>query len=123
VYVTLPLGPVPPQSTPSTVPQLAGPPGGDVAQVPRVWAPTFVHWPLQQSASDAHESPPCPQKDDGWHVPPFAQLPEQHWVAIVQWLPTVEHVVFRGTQWPPAQFWLQHSLPDAHDWLSEVHAG
>jgi hypothetical protein len=123
MYTTPPSAPLPPQSTPSTMPQLAGPPGGDVAQVPSAWFAAFVHWPLQQSVAVAHESPPCPQKDDGWHVPFDAQSPEQHWLAAVHWLPTVAHVVLRGVQWPPVQLWLQHWLPVAHAWLSEVQAG
>jgi hypothetical protein len=122
-YTTPPSAPVPPQSTPSTIPQLAGPPGGEVAQVPRAWLAVLVHWPLQQSVPAAHESPPCPQKDDGWHVPLLAQLPEQQWAEVVQSLPTVEQVAFSGVQRPLPQAWLQHSPPDVHDSLSEVQAG
>jgi len=72
-YTTPPSAPLPPQRTPSTIPQLAGPPGGDVAQVPSAWPAAVVHCPLQQSAAVAHESPPCPQNDDAWQVPLLAQ--------------------------------------------------
>jgi len=73
MYTTPPSAPEPPQRTPSTIPQLAGPPGGDVAHVPRVCPVAIVHWPLQQLAPVAHESPPWPQKDDAWQVPLPAQ--------------------------------------------------
>jgi hypothetical protein len=64
-YTPVPLVPVPPQSCPSCRLQLAGPPGDDVAHVPIAAPAATVHVPVQQSTFDAHESPGCPQNDDG----------------------------------------------------------
>jgi hypothetical protein len=59
-----PSGPEPPQSWPSTRPQLAGPPGADPAHVPIVWPVAMVQEPVQQSPLAAHASPGCTQKED-----------------------------------------------------------
>jgi hypothetical protein len=56
-YTPVPLVPVPPQSCPSCRPQLAGPPGDDVAHVPSVCPAAVVQTPVQQSALVAHASP------------------------------------------------------------------
>jgi hypothetical protein len=61
----VPLVPEPPQSWPSTTPQLAGPLGGEAPQVPSVCADATVHVPVQQSAAVAHASPAWPQKEEG----------------------------------------------------------
>ena len=52
-----PPGPAPPQSTPSTIPQFAGPPGAFAEQVPSVWPVAMVQVPVQQSVPEAHASP------------------------------------------------------------------
>jgi hypothetical protein len=55
---------VPPQSWPSTTPQLAGPPGGFAPHVPRVAPAATVHSCVQQSAAVEQLSPPWPQNDE-----------------------------------------------------------
>ena len=54
---------VPPQSMPSTIPQLAGPPGPDAEHVPSVCPVATLQTPVQQSEPVAHDSPACPQKE------------------------------------------------------------
>jgi hypothetical protein len=53
------------QSMPSTIPQLAGPPGGFRAHVPSTWLLTLLQRPVQQSLLFKHASPGWPQNDDG----------------------------------------------------------
>jgi hypothetical protein len=48
---------VPPQSWPSTTPQLAGPDGGLTPQVPSVAPAAMVQVPVQQSEACAQLSP------------------------------------------------------------------
>lgn len=100
---TAPLGEVPPQSCPSTTPQLAGPLGGFVAHVPSDAPAARVHVPVQQSVPAEHESPAWPQNDDAWHVP-FEQSFEQHSPPEAHWLPSVLHVAFKAAHVPAAQF-------------------
>jgi len=98
----------PPQSCPSTTPQLAGPLGADKAHVPIVWPLAIVHAPVQQSPLVAHASLGCTQNDEAWQVPP-EQRPEQQAALEEQALPMVEHVVLSGVHVPLApQVWLQH---------------
>jgi hypothetical protein len=72
----------PPQSWPSTTPQLAGPLGGVAPHVPSAAPATLVQTCVQQSAALAQLSPPWPQNDDAWHVP-LLQRCEQHSVPAV----------------------------------------
>jgi hypothetical protein len=121
--VAPPSGPEPPQSCPSSSPQLAGPPGADAAQVPSVWPLAMVHEPVQQSPFVAHASPGWTQNDDDWHVPP-EQSPEQQLVLEEQALPIVEQVVLSAVQVPPApQTWLQHWLLEVQGSVSDWQAG
>jgi hypothetical protein len=109
---------------PSSIPQLAGPPGPFAEHVPSVFPVATLQVPEQQSAPVAQESPGCTQNDDAWHVPLAAQLREQHWAAVVHPLPSVLHVVLSGVHLPPApHVWLQHAPFDPHGWLSEAHPG
>ena len=62
--MTPPSALAPPQSCPSTRPQFAGPPGGEVAQVPKVCPDAFVQVPVQQSVPAEHASPAWPQNED-----------------------------------------------------------
>jgi hypothetical protein len=78
---------------------------------------------VQQLPLEEHESPGCPQNDEAWHVPVFAQSPEQHWALAVHWLPTVLQVALRAAHVPLAQFWLQHWPLELHGCVSDVHAG
>jgi hypothetical protein len=118
----VPLVPVPPQSCPSTTPQLAGPDGGEVPQVPSVCPDTMAQVPVQQSVAAAHESPACPQNDDGWHVPPM-QRPEQQSALAEHALPSVLHFAFNVAQVPALHCWLQQSPSDAQLEPSVVQAG
>jgi hypothetical protein len=118
-----PSNPVPPQSCPSTRPQLAGPLGAEAAHVPIVWPLGMVHVPVQQSPSAAQASSGCTQNEDAWHVPP-EQRPEQQAALEEQALPMVEHVVLSGVQVPFApHVWLQHWPLAVHGRLSDWHAG
>jgi len=119
----VPLVPAPPQSWPSSSPQLAGPPGALAAQVPTAWFAAMLHVPVQQPEPTEQASPGCAQKEDAWHVPLAAQCFEQHVASEVQLLPTVEQLELRAVHVPPAQFWLQHWPLDVHAALSAVHAG
>ena len=119
---TPPSGAAPPQSCPSTTPQLAGPPAGFAPHVPRVAPAAIVHVRVQQSAALAQLSPPCPQNDEAWHVP-FEQRLEQQSPPFVHWLPSVLQVVLRGAQVPPVQLWLQQLPFDVQEPWSEVQAG
>jgi hypothetical protein len=94
-----------------------------VAHVPADWpASSFMHCPVQQSASAVHVSPGWVQNDDGWHEPP-AHSPEQHSPPPVHALPSVLHCGLRGEHIPDAQFWLQHCALVEHAWPSDVHIG
>ena len=119
---TPPSGDVPPQSWPSTTPQLAGPPGGFTPHVPSAAPAATVHEPVQQSEPVEHPSPACPQNDEAWHVP-FEQRLEQQSPPFVHWLPSVLQVVLRGAQVPPVQLWLQQLPFDVQEPWSEVQAG
>jgi hypothetical protein len=119
----VPLVPVPPQSWPSCMPQFAGPPGDDVAHVPRVCPAAVLQMPVQQLAPLAHESPGCPQKDDGWHAP-FAHSIEQQSALPPHWLPSVLHPpLLRDTHIPLVQVWLQQSPLPVQGFPSDVQAG
>jgi hypothetical protein len=117
-----PVDVVPPQSWPSTTPQLAGPPGGLAPHVPSVEPATIVHAPVQQSVPAEHASPPCPQNDEAWHVP-FEQSAEQQSAPDAHWLPSVLQVAFSAAHAPRAQLWLQQSPFAVHVPWSDVHAG
>jgi hypothetical protein len=120
---TPPSGPKPPQSCPSTIPQFAGPPGGDEEHVPIFWPLATVQVPVQQSVPLAHESPAWPQNDEAWQVP-LEQSPEQHCEAWVQALPSVLQVVLSGVQVPLApHVWPQHWPLLEHASLSETQGG
>ena len=112
----------PPQSWPSTTPQLAGPPGGAAPHVPSVEPAAIVHAPVQQSVPAEHASPPCPQNDEAWHVP-FEQSAEQQSAPDAHWLPSVLQVAFSAAHAPPTQLWLQQSPFARHAPWSDVHAG
>jgi hypothetical protein len=101
---------------------LAGPPGGLTPHVPRVAPFATEQVPVQQSAPEAHASPPCPQNDDAWQVPP-AQSDEQHSPPAAHLLPSVLQVVLSAPQTPLAQRWLQQSPSVVHAPSSEVHDG
>jgi hypothetical protein len=62
--VTPPSGALPPHSWPSARPQLAGPLGGVVTQVPIVLFAAIVHVPVQHCAFAEQVSPGCVQNDD-----------------------------------------------------------
>jgi hypothetical protein len=117
-----PSGTEPPQSWPSTTPQLAGPLGGLTPHVPRVAPTAIVHVPVQQSEAPAQASPACPQNDEAWHVP-FEQSDEQQSLPAAQALPRVLHVALRDAHAPVTQLWLQHSPFAVHAVWSEPHAG
>jgi hypothetical protein len=113
----------PPQSWPSTRPQLAAPVGGDPAHVPMDCPAAIVHVPVQQSELVAQASPACTQNEDDWHVP-AEQRPEQHAALDVHALPIVEHVLLSGVHVPVApQVWLQHCPFAVHGLLSDWHDG
>ena len=112
----------PPQSTPSTIPQLAGPLGAFAAQVPSVCPVAMVQVPVQQSEPEAHASPACPQKDAAWQVPPL-QSEEQHCAPDVQPLPSVLQVALSVAHLPPVHVWLQQSPLTVQASPSEVQAG
>ena len=107
MYTAPPSAALPPQSSPSTLPQLAGPLGAEVAQVPIVGPDAMVQLPVQQSPFATHASPGCAQNEEDWHVPP-EQKPEQQLAPDVHALPMVEHVVLSGLHAPPLHVWLQH---------------
>jgi hypothetical protein len=108
------IAPAPPQSSPSTLPQLAAPAGGLAAHTPSVCPLATLHTPVQQSPFAAHASPGCAQNDEGWQAP-AEHSPEQQLEPLEQGLPSVEHEVFKGVHFPPLQVWLQH-------WPSETQA-
>jgi hypothetical protein len=99
---TPPSAAVPPQSWPSTTPQLAGPLGGFAPHVPSVAPAVIVQVPVQQSDPTEHASPACPQNDEAWHVP-FEQSFEQHSPSDPHSLPSVLHAAFSGAHVPPTQ--------------------
>jgi hypothetical protein len=104
------------------MPQFAGPPGEEVAHVPIVCPAAVLQMPVQQLAPVAHESPGCPQKDEGWQAP-FAQSIEQQSALPPHWLPSVLHEVFSDVHIPLVHVWLQQ-LPLAwQGFPSEVQAG
>jgi hypothetical protein len=107
---------------PSVSPQLAGPLGGEVAQVPRVCPAATVQTPVQQLPPTAHESPGWMQNEEDWHVPPV-QKAEQHWALDVHPLPRVMQLVFKAPHLPEAHARLQQSPLTVHGCPSEVHAG
>jgi hypothetical protein len=113
---------VPPQSIPSTSPQLAGPPGGASAQVPTVLPEGTLQMPAQQSAPAAQMSPPCPHHDEGWHVPE-AHRPEQHAAPLVHELPSVVHVDEIEAHVPPVQVCEQHCPSVLQASPTVAHAG
>lgn len=114
---------VPPwHKVPSVKPQLAGPPGGEAAHVPRALPAERSQLPLQQSPDAAHASPGCPQNEEAWQYP-LLQKPEQQELLDAQGLPSVEHVVLSGAHVPPVQFWLQQSPFAEHAPVSAVQVG
>jgi hypothetical protein len=77
---------------------------------------------VQQSALVAHESPGCPQNDEGWQAP-FAQRPEQQSGLPPHWLPSVLHVPLSEVHVPPLHVWLQQSPLPVQGFPSEVQEG
>jgi hypothetical protein len=90
--------------------------------VPSVWPAAVVQVPVQQSALVAHESPACPQNDDGWQAP-FTHRLEQQSALPMHPLPSVLHVPLRDVHTLPIQVWLQQSPFVVQAFPSEVHAG
>jgi hypothetical protein len=118
-----PSGPEPPQSWPSTSPQLAGPLGAAAAQTPRVLPLGMTHDPVQQSPLVAHASPGCTQKDDDWHVP-AEHSPEQHAALDEHALPIVAQAGLSDAQTPVVlQSWLQHWAFEVQASPSDWHCG
>jgi hypothetical protein len=116
-----PPSPAAPQRTPSGIEQFAEPLGGG-PQVPSVWPDATLHRPPQQSVLVWQASPCCPQKDEGWQLPPL-QSPEQQSLLPVQALPSVLQVELRVVHVPAVHVPLQHWLLPVHAPLSGVHAG
>ena len=81
-----------------------------------------MHVPVQQSDPVEHESPPCPQNDEAWHVP-FEQKFEQQSPSDAHWLPRVLHLGLSGEQAPLTQLWLQQFPSEVQGAWSDVHAG
>jgi hypothetical protein len=107
--------------TPSTMLQLAAPPGGDAVQVPTLWPAAIVQVPVQQSLFCAQMSPPWPHHDDGWHVLPAHRL-EQQSALFMHALPRVLQLEGSGTH-VPLHVWLQHCDPLVQVCPSDRQAG
>ncbi len=97
--------------------------GHVVAHVPIVWFAAIVQVPVQHCALAEQASPGCVQNEEPWQVPLRAQLPEQHWAALMHRLPTVLHIVLSATHLPAVHVWLQHSPFDVQAAPSDVQAG
>lgn len=83
---------------PSTLVQYVGPLGG-AAQVPMVCPSAIVQLPVQQSASAAHESPGCTQKEEpSLQCWVSSQSPEQQSSFAAHSLPAVLQLVFSAVQ-------------------------
>jgi len=73
-----------------------------------------VQAPVQHSASRAHTSPLCVQKELAKRHAPSEHRPEQHSDPALQALPEVLHARLSATQEPPSQRPPQHSSAEAH---------
>jgi hypothetical protein len=82
-----------------------------------------VHVPVQHCGPAEHASPGCVQKDEAWHVPLLAQLPEQHWAPLEHVFPRVLHIVLSAAHFPPVHVWLQQSPFAPQAFPSGVHVG
>jgi hypothetical protein len=98
-----------------------------VAQVPNVAPVALVQVPVQHSASVAHTSLVCVQKE-GWPAhTPLRQTLEQHSSLPPQVLPEVRQLLLSGTHFlvppsgPSAHFPPQHSPSTEQVSLSDVH--
>lgn len=82
----------------------------------------MLHRPPQQSPSAVHESPACPQKDEGAQTPP-EQNAEQHCEFCVHTLPSVLQPVFSVEHVPEEHMPLQHCVLPVQACPSVWHAG